>query len=183
MKVYVHLATGFEEIEAITVIDVLRRAEITAEAVSVTGEHLVEGAHGVVVKADLLFDEADYDSCDMIVLPGGMPGTTNLGAHKGLAEQLKKFAAQDRWLAAICAAPMILGETGLLKGKMAVIYPGMEKHLKEALIGEDKVVTDGRIVTSKGPGTAIDFAMALVEILKDKVAVSELRKAMLLDQK
>ena len=181
MKVYVHLAVGFEEIEAITVVDVLRRAGVQAETVSITGDHLVAGAHGISVTADLLFEEADYDSCDMIVLPGGMPGTTNLGAHRGLVEKLERFAGQGRWLAAICAAPMVFGEAGLLKGRTAVIYPGMEAHLKGARTGKKPVEIDGKIITSKGPGTAMAFAFALVEVLKDKATAEALKKAMLID--
>ena len=154
MKVYVHLAEGFEEIEAVTIVDVLRRAEVDAETVSITGERVVKGAHGIPVTADLLFEEADYDNCEMIVLPGGMPGTTNLGAHKGLEEQLKKFEEKNRWLAAICAAPMIFGNLGLLKGKKAVIYPGMEEHLKGAQVGEKPVEIDGKAMLCRLPSAA-----------------------------
>lgn len=181
MKVYVHLATGFEEIEAVTIIDVLRRAEIDVESVSVTGSDTVVGAHGVSVKADVLFEDADYENCEMIVLPGGIPGTPNLESHEGLAEEIKKFANEGRKLAAICAAPMILGEQGLLEGKTAVIYPGMESHLKGATIGSRSVEIDGSFITSKGPGTAMDFALALVGILKDEMTVKTLKGAMLLN--
>ena len=118
----------------------------------------------------------------MIVLPGGMPGTANLDAHEGLAKRLRDFASQGRWIAAICAAPMILGEAGLLSGKKAVIYPGMEEHLKGALIGKKPVETDGKLITSKGPGTALAFALTLVEILKGTLAADALRKSMVLDQ-
>jgi 4-methyl-5(b-hydroxyethyl)-thiazole monophosphate biosynthesis len=117
----------------------------------------------------------------MIVLPGGMPGTTNLGAHKGLEEQLKKFEEKNRWLAAICAAPMIFGNLGLLKGKKAVIYPGMEEHLKGAQVGEKPVEIDGKIITSKAPGTAMIFALALVEALKGASEVDGLKRSMVVD--
>ncbi|GAB1477188.1 DJ-1/PfpI family protein [Bacillota bacterium] len=180
MKVYVHLATGFEEIEAVTVIDVLRRAGIDTESVSVTGDLSVKGAHGITVEADLLFDSADYKNCGMIVLPGGMPGTTNLGAHEGLMREIRAFAAQGKYLAAICAAPMVFGEAGLLQGKKAVIYPGMEAHLKGALVGKGAVESDDKIITSKGPGTAYDFAFAIVETIKGAEAAAVLRKAMIL---
>ena len=163
MKVYVHLAEGFEEIEAITVVDVLRRAGVEAETVSVTGEFSVTGAHGIPVTADLLFEVADYDNCEMIVLPGGMPGTTNLGAHEGLVKQLEKFAEQNRWLAAICAAPMVLGKAGLLKDRTAVIYPGMEAHLVEARVGKNPVEVDGKIITSKGHGTLNGLPLPLLK--------------------
>ncbi len=181
MKVYVHLARGFEEIEAITVVDVLRRAGIPVETVSIMGEHLVTGAHDISVEADLLFEEADYESCDMIVLPGGMPGTTNLGAHEGLGKMLKEFAAKGRWLAAICAAPMVFGQAGLLQDKTAVIFPGMESYLKGAKLGELQVEIDGNIITSKGPGTAMTFALTIVELLKDEQTADALKKAMLLN--
>ncbi len=180
MKVYVHLATGFEEIEAITVIDVLRRADIDVESISITGDKLVVGAHGIGVEADQVFEKANYENCQMIILPGGIPGTPNLNAHKGLMNEIRNFASSDRLLAAICAAPMILGEAGLLKGKTAVIYPGMEIHLKDAEIGKDTVAIDGNIITSKGPGTAMDFALAIVGLLKDQGAVDDLKSAMLL---
>lgn len=181
MKVYVHLATGFEEIESLAVVDVLRRADIPVESVSVTGEKLVEGVHGISVMADILFEDADYDNCRMIVLPGGIPGTPNLGAHEGLMEKVEEFAKEGRLISAICAAPMILGERGILKGRTAVSYPGLENHLKGAKIGKNKVEVDGNIITSKGPGTAIDFALAIVGVLKDRVTVAELKKTMLLD--
>lgn len=182
MKVYVHLAEGFEEIEAVTVIDILRRAGIDAEAVSVTGNLFVAGAHAITIKADLLFEEADYDKCCMIVLPGGLPGTTNLSAHKGITDQIKKFAAEDKWLAAICAAPTVFGKIGLLEGRKAVVYPGMEKFLTGAKPGKKTVETDGRIITSKAPGTAMEFAFTLVETLKDKAIANQLKKAMLFEK-
>lgn len=179
MKVYVHLAMGFEEIEAVTIIDVLRRAGIETESISVAGDLLVEGAHGITVKADLMFDDADYKNCRMIVLPGGLPGTTNLGAHEGLMKEIKAFASQGRHLAAICAAPMVFGEAGLLKGRRAVIYPGMEAHLKGAVIGKGRVENDGNIITSKGPGTALDFAFAIVEAINGSGSAESVKKAML----
>ena len=180
MKVYVHFANGFEEIEALTVVDILRRAGIHTETVSVSGDFMVTGAHGVPVQTDILFDEADYENCSMIVLPGGMPGTTNLATHEGLTQKIKEFANSKKWIAAICAAPMVLGELGLLKGKTAVIYPGMEEHLINAKIGRNNVEIDEMVITSKGPGTAIEFALTLVKVLKDMSTVNQLKSAMLL---
>ncbi|MCI8630653.1 MAG: DJ-1/PfpI family protein, partial [Firmicutes bacterium] len=141
------------------------------------------GAHGISVNADIMFEEADFDSCEMIVLPGGMPGTLNLAKHEGLAEQVKQFAvgaADGKYLAAICAAPMIPGELGLLDGKMATIYPGMEEHLKGALIMKNRVVADGNIITSKGPGTAMEFAVELAAILKGKGIAEDLMEDLLM---
>lgn len=179
-KVFVHLAEGFEEVEAVTVADLLRRAGVDVMFISVTGERLVKGAHGIEVKADLLYEEADYQSCEMLVLPGGMPGTLHLQGHGGLAEKLSEFAAQGKWLAAICAAPMVLGELGLLSGKRATIYPGMEEHLKGAEPRGEAVVLDGRIVTSKGPGTAMEFGLKLIEVLKGSEAAATVRAGLLL---
>jgi len=178
MKVYVHFADGFEEIEAITVLDVLRRAGIDAQSVSVTGNLLVMGAHSIPIKADALFDDAAYEDCDMIVLPGGMPGSTGLWKHQGLAEKIRNFSAQGKWLAAICAAPMVFGQMGLLKGRKAICYPGFEDKLLGAKIGKHNVEIDGKIITSKGPGTAMEFALTLVEVLQNKEAVKNLRESM-----
>ena len=184
--ILVHLAEGFEEVEAVTVLDILRRAGLDARFVSLAGEEngkRVRGAHGITLEADFLFAEADYQDCEMIVLPGGMPGTLNLAKHKGLAEQVRIFAEsgdKGKYLAAICAAPMIPGELGLLKGKMATIYPGMEEHLKEALLMKNRVVVDGNIITSKGPGTAMEFAVELAAILKGKETAEKLMEDLLM---
>lgn len=177
--VYVFLAEGFEEIEAITPVDVLRRIGIEAQLVStIPGERTVVGAHGIKLTADICFEDADFDKCEMLVLPGGLPGATNLGAHEGLCTKLKEFAAVgeegDKYVAAICAAPMVLGELGILEGKMATIYPGMEESLKGAVPMKNRVVVDGNIITSKGPGTAMEFAVELAGVLKDKFTMATL---------
>lgn len=177
--VYVHLAEGFEEIEALTVVDVLRRADIPVKTVSVTGNKMVKGAHAIIVESDLLFEDADYENCEMIVLPGGLPGTTNLAKHEGLVRNIKAFGAEEKWLAAICAAPSVLGNLSMLEGKKATIYPGLEAKLLGAKPSGDRVVQDGKFITSKGPGTAIDFALKLVEVLKNKQASDAVRAAML----
>ena len=177
--VYVYLADGFEEIEALAVVDVLRRADITVKTVSVTGIKNVRGAHDIVVAADLLFQEADHASCEMIVLPGGMPGTTNLARHEGLVKQISAFAQNDKWIAAICAAPSILGKMSLLKGKRATSFPGYENDMIGAVYTEEKVVQDGKFITSRGAGTAVEFALKLVELLKDEHTAAALRKKMI----
>lgn len=177
--VYVHLADGFEEIEALTVVDVLRRADIAAKTVSVTGDKTVRGAHDIKVAADLLFEEADYDNCEMIVLPGGMPGTANLAKHEGLAKQLNAFAQSGKWLAAICAAPSVLGRMSLLKDKHVTSYPGYENQLIGAIYSEERVVRDGKLITSRGPGTAIEFSLELVMLLKNEQTAAALRNAMI----
>ncbi|MCB6994079.1 DJ-1/PfpI family protein [bacterium 210820-DFI.6.37] len=181
--IYVHLADGFEEIEALTIIDLLRRAELAVESVSITGNKRVMGTHGVPVEADILFEEADYESCEMIVLPGGLPGADHLGNHDGLTSNIRRFAEDGKYLAAICAAPMVFGAQGVLKGKKATIYPGMEERLVGARPQEDQVVVDGKIITSKGPATAMPFAIRLVELLKGKAAADQLAEGLLWSQK
>lgn len=175
--VYVHLAEGFEEIEVTTIVDILRRAEIETKTVSI-GEKRVVGAHGVPITADLVYEEADYSTCDMIVLPGGIPGTTNLQEHKGLRENILAFASVNRWIAAICAAPMILGELGILEGKKATIYPGMEEYLVGATPLSDPVVVDGKVITSKSPGTAMVFALELVNAIKGKTTMNTVEEGL-----
>lgn len=173
-SVNVFFATGYEEVEALTVVDLLRRAGVETTMVSVTGEKTVTSSHGVTIQMDKLFEEID-DSADMIVLPGGIPGTPNLKAHKGLAEMIERYAADSsKYIAAICAAPTVYGEMGLLKDRMATCYPGMEDKLIGATPLEDKVVIDDRIITSRGLGTAIHFGLALVGILAGGEKAEEL---------
>ncbi len=167
-KVYVFLAEGFEEMEAVTPVDLLRRVGVDAKFVSVTGNKAVTGAHGVTYQADLLFDEIEPNAdADALVLPGGMPGTLNLQAHAGLAELLTAQYESHRWVCAICAAPMVLGGLGITMGRKATIYPGMEEHLIGAFPSTDEVCVDGNVVTSRAPGTAIPFALKLAELLTD----------------
>lgn len=164
-KIAVHLADGFEEIEAISIIDVLRRAGLSVVTVSVTGKLEVNGAHQIKVLADKLFESVDYSDVYMIVLPGGMPGASNLNAHEGLRQKIKTFFAEEKQLAAICAAPLVFGNLGILTGKQAVCYPGFESHLKGADILQVPVVESGNIITGRGPGVAIQFALKIVEKL------------------
>lgn len=177
--VYVFLATGFEEIEALTAVDLLRRAEIQVKTVSIMEDKMVYGAHGIGVEADILFREGLYDKCAMLILPGGMPGTENLCNHKGLNEELKDFAAAGKPVAAICAAPMVLGRAGLLRGHKATIYAGMEAELAGAQAMDERVVVSGNMITSKGPGTAMDFALALIEYLKGGQKANEIAAELL----
>ncbi|MBR5229659.1 MAG: DJ-1/PfpI family protein [Firmicutes bacterium] len=179
--VYVHLAEGFEEMEALSVVDLLRRVNVEASLVSVTGQRLVKGAHGINIEADILFEEADYEKCGMIVLPGGLPGTFGLRDHEGLCGRIKEFAEAGKKLAAICAAPLVLGELGIVEGRKATIYPGMEANLKGAVPVNEKVVKDGNIITSQGPGAAMYFALAIVEEFCGKAAAEDLRKDLILE--
>ncbi len=179
-KILLHLATGFEETEAITVIDVLRRASLDVKTVSVTGTPIVTGAHNISVVADHLFEEADYENATMIILPGGMPGTSNLMMHKGLTEELIKFNSNRKNIAAICAAPMILGNLGMLQGKNAVCYPGFETKLTGANVLKVPVVSDGHIITSRGVGTALGFALEIVSLLKGKPLAAEIKSSLVI---
>ncbi|MDE7298933.1 MAG: DJ-1/PfpI family protein [Lachnospiraceae bacterium] len=173
-KVYLFAADGFEEIEGLTVVDLLRRAGIECSIVSMTGNELITGSHGIAVRADMQFDAAAVSDGDMFVLPGGMPGTNHLMAHEGLRALLTSPQPSGRYIAAICAAPSVLGQLGLLKGKRATCYPGFEAKLTGAEAVADNVVVDGSIITSRGLGTAIDFALELVTLLADSAAAEEL---------
>ncbi|TLX78392.1 DJ-1/PfpI family protein [Labilibacter sediminis] len=178
-QVYIFLAEGFEEIEAITPIDVLRRADIQVTTVSITNNHKVNGAHNIPVIADITYEKSDYSDADLVILPGGMPGTINLNEHEALKQLLVKLAKSQKLIGAICAAPMILGELELLKGKQATCYPGFQKHLKSAqYTASSSEVSDG-IVTANGVGSALTFALELVSLIKGKKIASELATKML----
>ncbi|WP_099470003.1 DJ-1 family glyoxalase III [Konateibacter massiliensis] len=168
VKVGIFLADGFEEIEGLTVVDLLRRAGIDTDTVSISKTKEVTGAHNIVVMADKLYEETADREYDMLILPGGMPGTKNLGAKEALVERLKRYAREDKNIAAICAAPSVLGDNGILKGKKATCYPGFEERLTGAAVSYDNVVTDGNIITSRGMGTAMDFGFAIIEKLINK---------------
>ena len=167
-KVYVHLAEGFEEIEAMATIDILIRGELDVEIVSVTGDRIVRSVRGIGVQCDKLFEEVDYEAGGMIVLPGGIPGVDNLGAHKGLVEQLKAYQEQGKWIAAICAAPIILHDNGMIEGKTLTCFPGCGDGFTEAKVVPDIVAVDGKLITSQGPGTAIEFGLKILELLQGK---------------
>ena len=155
-SVLVFLADGFEEVEALTVVDLLRRADFDVKTVSISDSLTVRGRSRIEVSADQMWDEAETDRADMLVLPGGMPGTTYLMNHEGLRAALQKAAKEKRYTAAICAAPTVLADLGLLDGRKATCYPGLESRLKEhgASVTVDKeVVKDGHVITSRGAGT------------------------------
>lgn len=179
--VYVFLADGFEEIEALTVVDVLRRAGVRVETISVSGNEIVQGAHWISVKADTVYEEAKFDSVDMLVLPGGMPGTTNLKKHKGLNELLRAYDKEEKWIAAICAAPSILGELGMLNGRKACCYPSFEEKLAGAQVVEEPAVADGHIITGRGMGTAIPFALKLAEVLAGAQKAEQVKESILFE--
>lgn len=174
-KVCVFFATGFEEIEALTVVDILRRAKVDVDMVSITGEKKVTGSHNITVEMDKLIEEVDFEKTDMIVLPGGMPGTVNLEACEPLMKQVDAFFAKDKYIAAICAAPSIFGHRGMLQGKAACSNPGFESHLEGADVKKEPAVVAGHVITSRGMGTAIPFGLAILEQLEGKDAVAQMK--------
>ncbi|BBF44346.1 DJ-1/YajL/PfpI superfamily protein [Lachnospiraceae bacterium KM106-2] len=175
-KVFVFLADGFEEIEGLTVVDLLRRAEIDVTMISVTDTIEVMGAHGIVVTADKIYEEVHMDEADMLVLPGGMPGTKTLGKHEPLVTKLKEFEKQGKWIAAICAAPSVLGMNGILQGRKATCYPGFEDKLQGAEVVKDKVVIDNHVITSRGLGTAIEFASEIIAQFKGQETARKIKE-------
>ena len=177
--VYVFFADGFEEIEAFTSVDVMRRAGLKVEMITVTPDEIVTGAHGVPVLSDKNIVNCDFFDADLIVLPGGMPGAATLGECDDLRKLIVRFAEENKPIAAICAAPMVLGKLGLLKGRKATCYPGFDNFLEGAEYTAAMVEKDGNIITGKGPGAAMEFALAVVELLQGKDKVAELRKAMI----
>ncbi len=164
MRVAIYLTDGFEEIEALLPVDVLRRGGVEVDIVGV-GSKTVCGSHGIKVVCDITDDEAMYDY-GMIILPGGMPGAINLDKSEAVDKAVRSASERGAHLAAICAAPLILGRRGLLKGRSAICYPGFEHELLGATVSEKSVVTDGNITTAKGMGVALDFAKELLRIIK-----------------
>ncbi|EJW96027.1 ThiJ/PfpI family protein [gut metagenome] len=177
-SVYAFFADGFEEIEALSTVDILRRAGVNVKIVSVTPDEIVVGAHGVSVLCDVNFENCDFFDAKLLFLPGGMPGAATLSEHERLGRLLQRFAKEDKPIAAICAAPMVLGKLGILKGKRATCYPGFEPYLEGAECVSQHVVRDGNIITGMGPGAAVEFALALVELLVGKEKADELVDAM-----
>lgn len=164
-KVYIFLADGFEDIEGLTVVDLMRRAGITITTVSIKNTKQITTAHGITMLTDQTFAETDFTDADMLALPGGQPGTTNLGAFAPLTDLLKNFYNNGGRIAAICAAPTVFAQIGLLPRKKATAYPSCMDGLGDAVRLEDNVVVDGNITTSRGLGTAIDFSLSLISQL------------------
>ena len=178
--VYMFLANGFEEIEALCPLDLMRRVGIEVKTVGV-GSKQICGSHGITVLADMADTDFEYKDVDMIFLPGGMPGTLNLADSKTVICAIESAVKADDYIAAICAAPSILGDMGLLCGKEAICYPGFEDRLTGAKISDKRVVLDGRILTAAGMGAALDMGLKIVEILCDKERAAALRKAVIAD--
>ena len=174
--VYLFLAPGFEEIEALAVVDILRRAEVEVTTVGVGGT-LITGSHGITVAADVSDNHLHMTDIEMVVLPGGLPGTTNLGKSSTVRSAVEAAAVKGAWLAAICAAPSIFGHWSLLKGRRATCYPGYDRELSGATYTGEPVTVDGQIVTGKGAGTAVAFALQLVECLVDAETADRIRRS------
>jgi 4-methyl-5(b-hydroxyethyl)-thiazole monophosphate biosynthesis len=165
MKALVFLATGFEEVEAVGTIDILRRGGIETVTASITGEKTVTGCHDIPVIADELFENVDFSSFDALVLPGGGPGSVMLKEHEGVRKALVETCKNGKLIAAICASPRVFGSLGLLEGKKATCYPGIEPELTGATILLDPAVTDQNIITGRGPGLVFDFGLAILTYL------------------
>lgn len=178
-KIAVFLADGFEEIEAVSIIDILRRADIETTTISISGNREVNGSHKIKILADKLFNEINIDDYSMIVLPGGMPGSKNLNEHPGLREQILNFHEQNKMLGAICAAPLVFGNLGILKNKKATCYPGYENQLHGAVVTGEKTEVSGNIITGKGAGVAIDFSLKIVETIKGEPLATELARKLI----
>ena len=177
-KIYTFLADGFEEIEALAPVDILRRANHEVVTVSINGTLWVQSSHGVTVKADTTIEEADTTDADMLLLPGGMPGATHLNQHEGVRKALLDHDASGKLIGAICAAPMVLGTLGLLKGRRATCAPGFETYLEGATYTGELVNTDGRFTTGSGAAASLTYAYTLLAQLSDATTVSTLQKKM-----
>lgn len=176
--IYVFLADGFEETEALTTVDILRRAKFPVKTVGI-GKKEIEGSHGITVLADVSSLEADLSDMDGVILPGGLPGTTNLEKDEFVLSAVREAFSQGMLTAAICAAPSVLGHLGILKGKKATCYPGFEDELLGAEYIKAPAVTDGNVVTSSGAGAVFEFGFAIVNFLSGNTKISnELRESM-----
>ena len=177
IKVGILMASGCEEIEALTVVDLLRRAQISIDMIGIDSAPTVTGSHGIIVETDVPMRDAVWSKYDALILPGGMPGTLNLKNDAIVTTQVKAFADAGKLVAAICAAPTVLGHCGILRGRRATCYPGCEDGLVGANLSKENVVRDDNIITSRGMGTAIDFSLAIVDYLIDQKTAEDLAKS------
>ena len=173
-KIGIFFAEGYEEIEALTVVDMARRAGIDIDMISIDGCAEAVGSHGIVVKMDKALAEVDFDALDMIVLPGGLPGTTNLENCEPLMQKLDEFYEKEKYVAAICAAPSIFGHRGYLKGRKATSFPNFESHLDGATVTGGAAEVDGHVITGRGMGCSIPFSLAIVAQFVGKEAADAL---------
>lgn len=178
----IFMADGCEEIEGLAVVDLVRRTkEIEITTISITDTKQIVGAHKITFMTDVVLAEVNFDDLDGVILPGGMPGTTNLGANETVTAVIKEFAAEGKMVAAICAAPSVLGAVGILEGRHATCYPGFEDKLAGAVVLEDAVVIDGHIITSRGMGTAIDFGLAIIWYLLGDETAENVKNSIMYD--
>ena len=178
-RIAIFFAKGYEEIEALAVVDICRRCGLIIDMVSVTDQLQVEGAHGIVVGMDKTFSQIDFDSYDMLVLPGGGDGTKGLEAHQGLMKQVDAFYAAGKYIAAICAAPSIFGHRGILKGRKACSYPSFESHLEGAEVTAGPVEVSDNVITSRGMGTSIPFGLAIAAVFCGQDKAEEMAKTII----
>ena len=175
-KIAIFFGKGYEEIEALAVVDICRRCGLTIDMVSITDKREVEGSHGIVVSMDKIFSEVNFDEYDMLVLPGGGEGTKNLEAHGALMAQVDAFYAAGKYIAAICAAPSIFGHRGILRGRKACCYPSFESHLEGAEVTNGPVEVSENVITSRGMGTSIPFGLAIAAVFCGQDKAEEMAK-------
>ena len=178
-RLAIFLADGFEEIEALAVVDICRRGGLTIDMISIMGKTEVTGSHGIMVKADGLFEDAVIGDYDMLILPGGTPGTLKLEAHEALMQQVDEFYAAGKKIGAICAAPSIFGHKGILKGRRACSYPTFENQLEGAAVTSGPVEISDNVITSRGMGTAIDFGLAILGVFCGQEMAQKIAKAII----
>lgn len=177
-KVYEFLANGFEEIEGLAPVDILRRGGVEVKTVSVTGSEYAQSSHGITVKADMMIENADFSDADMLLLPGGMPGSTNLNAHEGVRKALEVQYAKGGKIGAICAAPMVLGSLGMLRGRRATCSPGFEKYLTGAEYTHELFTVDDNIITGEGPAATLPYAYKILSMFVGNAEVKKLEQKM-----
>jgi DJ-1 family protein len=179
-KVYEFLANGFEDIEALAPVDILRRGGIEVKTVSITGSEYVESSHGVTIKADLIFEEVgDFSDADLLLLPGGMPGATNLNEHEGVRKAILSQYESGKRVGAICAAPLVLGSLGILKGKKATCYPGFQQYLDGATYTASLFEQDGNVITGEGPAATLPYAYHILSLFIGEAKTREIEQQMM----
>ncbi len=182
-RIAMFFSEGYEEVEAIAVVDICRRCRLDIDMVSITEEKFVKSSHNILVGMDKTFSQVDFDEYDMLVLPGGLKGTQGLEAFEPLMEQIDRFNAEGKYIGAICAAPSIFGHRGILNGRRACCYPGFEPELTGAIVSEENVEVDGHVVTSRGMGTATDFGLAIGAIFCGQDKAEEIKKQVVYKQR
>ena len=178
--VYVHLAEGFEEVEATTIVDLLRRAEIEVKTVSIMDDKLVTGAHGMSLQADLLFEEADYDTCEMIVLPGGLGGVESILGCQAALDAVKRAWDGGKYVAAICAGPTVLAKLGITAGRRATCYPGCETQMPGPEYTPVQAQQDGKLITGQAPGASFAFGLKLLAALRGEQTAADVAEGMVI---